>query len=162
MRVPLVQMLFVKFKLGHKIWEIYLHFLDMWLFWHGVIQDGVILAWGYFDMGLFRMGLFWHRVIFTRGYLGWGYFGLGLFWHGVILVWGYFGLGLFWFGVIMVWGYFGGVISVGLFWFGVISYCSRQELFNAKICKHSESLWLDIFPASLLTFSFFSTNNFRK
>ena len=128
MRVPLVQMLFVKFKLGHRIWEIYLDFLDMWLFWHGVIQDWVILAWGYFDMGLFRMGLFWHRVILTRGYLGWGYFGLGLFWHGVILVWGYFGLGLFWFGVIMVWGYFGGVISVGLFRFGVIPYCSLELL----------------------------------
>ena len=115
-------------QIGHKIWEIYIDFLDMWLFWHGVIQDGVILAWGYFDMGLFRMGLFWHRVILTRGYLGWGYFGLGLFWHGVILVWGYFGLGLLWFGVIMVWGYFGGVISVGLFWFGVISYCSQTHV----------------------------------
>ena len=71
------------------------------------------LVWGYFDMGLFTIqdgviltqGYFWFGVI-----LAWGYFGLGLLWFGVILVWGYYGLGLFWWGyfsgVISVWGYF--------------------------------------------------------
>ena len=58
-------------------------FFGMGLFWHGVIKDGVMLAWGYVDMGLFRMGLYWFGVR-----LVWGYDGLGLGWFGVRLVWG--------------------------------------------------------------------------